>query len=137
MQIEDLNSGTTAEDVRHSPDCEAWMHGLFIRVFRAMHTHEADNFDAERYRGVAPTSFFADHHARYLAFFVKHVENFHRARLLLADEESRALFDQLILFRILGHLHIRLPFNTPGALEDRGHGGLGAARPAFRLCGAA
>ncbi|HQR12529.1 MAG TPA: FkbM family methyltransferase [Casimicrobiaceae bacterium] len=119
MQIDELNSGTAAADARLSPDCESWMDGLFVRVFRAMHTHEADNFDAERYRGVAPTAFFADHHARYLGFFVKHVEKFHRARLLLADEESRALFDQLILFRILGHLHVRLPFNTPGALSQR------------------
>jgi len=35
----------------------------------------------------------------------------------MVDEASRALFDQLILFRILGHHHVRLPFNTPEARE--------------------
>ncbi len=119
MRNDDLKHAAAGSPVRLSPECEYWMDGLFIRMFRAMHTHEADNFDAERYRGVAPTAFFADHHAHYLAFFVKHAENFHRSRLLFADEESKALFDHLILFRILGHLHVRLPFNTEGALTQR------------------
>jgi FkbM family methyltransferase len=103
----------------YSPECQQWMDTVFVRMFRSMHTLERDNFDADRYRGVSPTSFPADHHAAYLAFVVRNAESFHRARSLMADETSKALFDQLVLFRILGHLHVRLPFSTPEAREQR------------------
>ena len=82
-------------------------------MFQLMHTFEQDNFDADRYVGVDPNLFFHDYHASYFAFLVKHAENFHRARRVLADDESRTLVDQLLLLRVLGHLHVRLPFNNP------------------------
>jgi FkbM family methyltransferase len=37
---------------------------------------------------------------------------------LLADEESKALYDQLIVVQIPGHLHVRLPFNNSATLEQ-------------------
>ncbi len=37
---------------------------------------------------------------------------FFRARCLLVDDESKDLFDRLILYRLLGHLHVRLPFES-------------------------
>jgi FkbM family methyltransferase len=114
-----MNAQHPQAGVRLSPDCQSWLDELFIRMFRAMHTHEADNFDADRYRGVPPTAFYADHHAGYLSFLVKNAESFHGSRTLLADAISKELFDQLILFRLLGHLHVRLPFNTPEALHQR------------------
>jgi FkbM family methyltransferase len=82
-----------------------------------MHNFEQDNFDAARYRNVPANAFFADRHAAYFAFFLKNIEHFFRSRQLLKDETSRALYE-LILFRVLGHLHVRLPFNTA---ENRAH----------------
>ncbi|MDB5923672.1 MAG: hypothetical protein JWN13_2608 [Betaproteobacteria bacterium] len=93
--------------------CERWQKELIKRMFRLMHTFEQDNFDADRYLGIGPDVFFDGYHAAYFSFLLKHVEQFHQARMLLADEASRALYDQLILFRVLGHRHVRLPFNNP------------------------
>src|SRR5438105_2497699 len=104
-------------DSKPAPDdalaCERWQNDLLGRMFQLMHTFEHDNFDADRYLGVAPTSFFYEQHVAYFSFLLKNAEHFHQARMLLVDEASRALFDQLLLFRVLGHLHVRLPFNTP------------------------
>jgi FkbM family methyltransferase len=81
-----------------------------------MHAWEEGNFDAYRYQGMAPDTFFLTQHAQYLSNFVDHWESFFRARQLLADETSRTLFDRLILFRLLGHLHVRLPMSNPETL---------------------
>src|SRR5438093_8105611 len=101
-----------------SPEHERWLDELIVNMFRRLHNFEPDNFDAERYRTEQPNAFFADRHAAYFTFLLKNVEHFFRARQLLEDEASRALYDHLILFRVLGHLHTRLPFNTP---ENRAH----------------
>lgn len=96
-----------------------WLDWLIARMFQLMHTHEPDNFDAERYRGQSPNTFYFNVHAAYFSFLLRNVERFFQARELLADQVSRDLFDQLILFRVMSHLHVRLPFNTP---EHRGQG---------------
>jgi FkbM family methyltransferase len=97
----------------HSPVAEeVWTDALLLRMFELMHNFEQDNFDAVRYRDQAPNVFFADQHVAYFGFWLKNSKYFFRARQLLQDQESRELYDLLILFRILGHLHIRLPFNT-------------------------
>jgi len=91
---------------------EQWLNSLLLSMFQLMHSSERDNFDADRYRNEPANAFFADRHAGYFAFLLKHIEHFFRSRQLLEDETSKALYDQLILFRVLGHLHVRLPFNT-------------------------
>jgi len=96
---------------------QEWLDWLLDRTFQLMHNVEQDNFDADRYRSEPPNAFFFDRHAAYFKLLLKHAEHFYATRQLLADETSRTLFDQLILFRILGHLHVRLPFNVP---ENRG-----------------
>jgi FkbM family methyltransferase len=95
-----------------------WLDALINRMFQLMHKIESDNFDPERYQNVPENAFFADRHAGYFAFLLKNAEHFFRARHLLEDETSQTLYDQLILFRILSHIHIRLPFNTT---ENRTH----------------
>jgi len=100
------------------PAHRQWLEDLIGRMFQLIHNMEQDNFDADRYRNMPTNAFFADHHARYFAFLLKNIEHFFHSRQLLADETSRGLYDQLILFRLLSHLHVRLPFNTP---ENRAH----------------
>jgi FkbM family methyltransferase len=100
------------------PAYQQWLDGLVGRMFQLMHKVEQDNFDADRYRSTPENAFFAERHAGYFAFLLKNIEHFFRARQLLADETSRTLYDQLILFRVLSHIHVRLPFNTP---ENRMH----------------
>ena len=93
--------------------CERWQRDLIFTMFERMHHSEPDNFDADRYRGQAPNAFYYERHADYFHFLLSNTERFFHARQMLEDEPSRTLFDSLILFRVLGHLHVRLPFNTP------------------------
>jgi FkbM family methyltransferase len=74
-----------------------------------MHNQEQDNFDNHRYPEEHRNAFFFENHAHYLSFLVENGDSFHAARTLLEDEASRDLFDQLILYRLLGHAHVRLP----------------------------
>lgn len=92
---------------------EEWLQWITTEMFGLMHNFETDNFDSRRYVGVDPRSFPFQRHASYFSFLRNNVARFMAARDLLADEESKDLFDRLILFRLLGHLHVRLPFNLP------------------------
>jgi FkbM family methyltransferase len=98
-----------------------WQRDLVFQMFERMHRSEPDNFAADRYLGQPPNAFFYERHADYFLFFLRNGENFFHARQLLEDERSRTLFDNLVLFRMLGHLHVRLPFNTP---ENRAQVGI-------------
>ena len=98
---------------------KAWLAWIFQEMFRLMHSQEQDNFDDFRYPEEHRSSFFYDVHARYLSFLVENADAFHVARELFEDEESRDLFDKLILFRLLGHFHIRLPVHNRELLQRR------------------
>lgn len=92
---------------------ESWLSGLVYRMFEVMHDIEKDNFDADRFRNQPANTFAYERHASYFVFLLKNAENFYNARQIFEDEPSRELYDRLILFRVMGHLHVRLPFNTP------------------------
>ncbi|MCC7328065.1 MAG: FkbM family methyltransferase [Burkholderiales bacterium] len=114
-----MNSASTVE--AQDSVVGRWQDYVVREVFRMMHHIEEDNFDAIRYQAVPPNAFVPDFHAEYFSFFLRHVADFFGARTLLEDEASRALFDRLVLFRMLGHLHVRLPFNNE---ETKGHGAI-------------
>ena len=94
-----------------------WRSTILSAFYRLVHAIESNNFDAERYRGIDPHVFILPEHVAYLELFVDRWHDFHATRDLLADEESKALFDKLILFRLLGHVHVRLPVRDPGQIE--------------------
>ena len=96
----------TAETVSSS---KTWLAWVFREMFRAMHNQEQDNFDDVRYPEAQRNAFFADMHAWYLGFLTENADAFYAARSLLEDDASRDLFDRLVLYRLLGHLHVRLP----------------------------
>jgi FkbM family methyltransferase len=99
-------------------DAKQWLGAMFRAMFSLVHHFEKDNFDIARYgKVIQPNVFLADKHAAYLSFLVDNQQSFFHARSLFDDSESRNLFDQLVLFRLLGHLHVRLPFNNE---ETRG-----------------
>lgn len=99
-----------AENRFDSP--KTWQAWIFQQMFRLLHVQEQDNFDNFRYPETHRNIFYFEMHAGYLGFLIENVASFHAARELLEDEASRSLFDQLTLFRLLGHLHVRLPFNN-------------------------
>jgi hypothetical protein len=55
-----MNDHNIEPDAQRSPACEAWIDDLFVRMFRLIRIFEKDNFDSDRYRTVAPNSFFAE-----------------------------------------------------------------------------
>lgn len=95
---------------------DEWLDWVTTQMFGLMHNVEADNFDSERYRGQDPNTFFYGGHASYFSVLRRNAANFFAARDLLADVASKDLFDWLVLFRLLGHLHVRLPLDTPRML---------------------
>ena len=92
---------------------DEWFRKMVTRMFELMHMSEHDNFDAARYSGLPENAFYFQAHADYFLFFEHHRHEFFATRCLLRDRVSQDLFDQLLLFRMLGHLHVRLPFNNP------------------------
>ncbi len=102
-----------------STSSKVWLASVFQEMYRAMHSIEEDNYDDFRYPKEHRNIFFWELHAGYLSFLVENADAFHTARGLLEDPASRDLFDRLILFRLLGHLHVRLPFNNPEMLQRR------------------
>jgi FkbM family methyltransferase len=89
-----------------------WLRSLLQEMFRLMHHREDDNFDNSRYAEETRSRFFFELHAAYLSFLIEQEADFIAARALLEDEASQQLFDRLILFRLLGHSHVRLPFKS-------------------------
>lgn len=85
------------------------------QLLMRLHKSETNNFDALRFSfdGVDRSSVFnLEYHKQHLCFFIANHEKFHAALDLMGDETSRALFLELILFRLAGHLHVRLSTNT-------------------------
>lgn len=98
---------------------KTWLASIFQEMFRSMHNQEPDNFDDFRYPEAHRSVFFYELHAWYMSFLVENADAFHAARGLLEDHVSRDLFDKLILFRLLGHLHVKLPINNRELLRRR------------------
>ena len=85
------------------------------QLLMRMHKTEKNNYDALRFSfdGVDRSSVFKlEYHKQNLCFFIANHERFHAALNLVEDEDSRALFLELILFRLAGHLHVKLSTNT-------------------------
>ena len=92
---------------------DQWFDDIVQRMFALIHHTETNNFDHYRYDRKLETLFYYQQHATYFSLVRHNVDKFFRTRCLLSDEMSQSWFDQLILFRMLGHAHVRLPFNTP------------------------
>jgi FkbM family methyltransferase len=60
-----------------------------------------------------------DLHAEYLRIFLRRHAEFHSTWQLLADAESRRLFVRLVLYRLLGHLHVRIREDANATSEER------------------
>lgn len=83
-----------------------------LRNFLAkIHNVEKDNYDTRRFshKGVDLSEYFdLGSHADYMTLFVEQYEAFFATWQLLCDDISRERFIRLILYRLLGHLHMRI-----------------------------
>ncbi|MEM8736671.1 MAG: FkbM family methyltransferase [Planctomycetota bacterium] len=88
---------------------------VMAQYLTRFHQVVPDNYDAERFSfdGVDRSSNFdLLAHRNYLYFFMNHYRELFTAWRQLADADSQVLFVELILYRLLGHLHSKLPTNT-------------------------
>lgn len=97
--------------VKYPMNAKLFLHSVLQDFYSALHTVQQHNYDSRRfsYDGVDRSNIFQnEQHAAYMELFTEQYEAFFQSWLLLRDEESRRLFMRLILFRLLGHLHIRI-----------------------------
>lgn len=102
---------TDSVSVRGDSSHAAFSESLLQEFFVLAHKTVADNYDYARYShdGIDHSgSIDAAAHARYLQFFFDHAADFFAACELLEDAESRELFRRLLLYRMLGHLHVSI-----------------------------
>jgi FkbM family methyltransferase len=91
-----------------------WLHTILERFYASLQHVEQENYDFTRYGRGRENVFDASFHAGQMMLLSQARDAFFRARMLLSDEASRQLYDLLILFRLAGHLHIRLPRSDSG-----------------------
>ncbi|WP_374361088.1 FkbM family methyltransferase [Pseudoduganella danionis] len=80
-------------------------------IYGNMYGRLADNYDYNRFSfdGVDRSNQVAVmEHAHYLKHVLQHLEKYYAVYLLLANASSRELYLRLILYRSLGHPHIRI-----------------------------
>ena len=85
------------------------------RLLSFMRKRQPDNFDFNRFSfdGVDRSNDFdAAYHEQNLSLFIANHERFEVAWNSLKDQQSRDLFLELILWRLAGHLHVRLSTNN-------------------------
>jgi len=95
--------------------------GVLQEFLLKAHEGVADNYDPVRFGfdGVDRSrQFDVGRHAAYLQFFIENAAAFRDAWQALEDEPSRQLFRRLILYRMLGHLHVAIRPGTGWAAEE-------------------
>lgn len=96
-----------------------WVKNILREFLQLSQVKEEENFDHLRFDSSLEHTFLIDFHLRHLLYFIDHRDALFATRLLLADEDSRSLFDRLLLYRLLGQTHVRLPTNTADFWQKR------------------
>ena len=94
---------------------QEFLDGVLSQFYMRMHRLESDNYDTERFLnegGDRSGEFDLQRHKNYLYFLFNQHRELCAAWDLLADDASRDLFLELVLFQLAGHLHVRLSTNT-------------------------
>lgn len=92
---------------------DEWLDSLLREFLILAQQPVEDNFDSERFDSHFAHTFLLDYHLLHLKFFFSCKEALFGARSRLANASSQLLFDKLLLYRMLGQLHVKLPTNTP------------------------
>lgn len=91
-----------------SDAAEAWRDLMLERFYRHMHGWEQNNFDREIFAGRDERDFRLEIRIKCIKFFFGNFQALFRARDRLSDTPSRDLLDRLILYRLLGHHHVKV-----------------------------
>jgi len=101
--------------MRSFPDADHFVDHLLTCYFADLCAHQTDNYDWDRFStdGVDRSDIpYIDLHKQAFLALTRHSEELFRAYHLLADDESRRLFIDLLRYRLAGHKHVRLPTNN-------------------------
>jgi len=102
-------------EVSGSPDIGSpFFDHLMGRFFQTLGAFQKDNFDRERFRVPADYEprFYPDFQHEQFRFMVHNWKDFEKAHAIFEDAASRDLYEELMLFRLLGPCYKRLPTNN-------------------------
>lgn len=115
---------------------EGFLSSILGEFYARMHTTAPDNYDPVRFSsdGVDRSRIFSTKmHANYMHLFAREHHAFHATWLLLGDTASRELFARLILYRLLGHHHMKIQEQVGRSVEagmyDQASGWLAGPSP--------
>lgn len=100
---------------------KAFYDGLMAEFYARIHPLIDDNYDPRRfsYDGVDRSREFSrPRHVEYMSFVANNRDGLYAVWLLLGDEVSRTLFVRLLLYRLLGHLHVRIKDGATWPVEE-------------------
>ena len=84
---------------------------MLADFYKAMHIQETDNYDYRRfsYDGIDRSKIFnSEEHQYFLNWLFENFQNIFKAYSFLEDDESKKIYKELIVYRLLGHLHCKL-----------------------------
>jgi FkbM family methyltransferase len=88
---------------------------LLTQFYARMHDAPVRNYDARRFSLLGADhsrDFDEAHHRRFFHFVSAEFVRLSDTYNWLEDEASKRLFLEILLYRLLGHLHVKLPTNT-------------------------
>lgn len=98
---------------------EQFFDSIMIEFYQKCHEYTSNNWDYERYPREMEALFLVEKHLLHMKHFITNLARYYNIYSALADPESKSLYRLLILYRLLGQLHVKLPFNTPEHWEVR------------------
>ncbi|MDM9583773.1 FkbM family methyltransferase [Nostoc sp. GT001] len=95
------------------------IHEFYINI----HSFQENNWDYDMFQTLSNDhtnrQIFIDSYSYYLKFLFQNQENLQQVHEILADSESKNWLTNLLLFRMVGHLHFKLPTNNEQHWRDR------------------
>jgi FkbM family methyltransferase len=85
---------------------------FFAEFFASIHAQQSDNWDTRRF-GPENRAFSAENAAYQMRFSLANFDHYGWVHDVLGDEASREYLLRFMLYKILGHTHVRFPQNTP------------------------
>ena len=85
---------------------------FFGDFFKSIHANQTDNWDLRRF-GLENRAFNADDAAFHMRFTLANFDHYAWVYNQLGDAPSREYLLRFMLFKVLGHTHVRFPHNTP------------------------
>ena len=85
---------------------------FFSEFFQGIHANQVDNWDHRRF-GPENPSFSVDLAAFNMRFALANFDHIGWVYDQLSDAASRDYLIRFVLYKILGHTHVRFPQNTP------------------------